>query len=213
MILLGGAPFVVVPLGVHQDSKPPMIQWKRKRGSVALLVCGCLIAASSACAQPCEIDPSSIGGVRIGASKADVVAQLSGRYSVAEEAKPGSSPTLVARARTEVANVKPAMIIGLDSDRVFLIDSHEGCVTKEGIGPGMTLGRAQEAYGRGQLDPTDLGYFIWFDRKAGVMFLIDERDIPASLRGIADDAISPEQEREILSLQNARIVMARVAAQ
>ena len=105
------------------------------------------------------------------------------------------------------------MIIGLDSDRVFLIDSYEGCVTKEGIGPGMTLGRAQEAYGRGQLDPTDLGYFIWFDRKPGVMFLIDERDIPASLRGIADDASSPERERHILSLQSARIVMARVGAQ
>jgi hypothetical protein len=103
------------------------------------------------------------------------------------------------------------MIIGLAADRVFLIDSYEGCVTKEGIGPGMTLGRAQKAYGRGQLDPTDLGYFVRFDRKAGVKFLIDERDIPAPLRGIADDAISPEQERQILSLQSARFLMARVA--
>jgi hypothetical protein len=105
------------------------------------------------------------------------------------------------------------MIVGFDSDRVFLVDSYEGCVTREGIGPGTMLGRAREAYGRGQLDPTDLGYFIWFDRKAGVMFLIDERDIPASLRGIADDAISSEQESQILSLQSARIVMARITAQ
>jgi hypothetical protein len=99
---------VVVPLRVHKGSKPPMIQWKRKRGLVALLVCGLLIAASSACAQPCEIDPSSIAGVRIGASKTEVVAQLSGRYSVAEDAKPGSSPTLVGWLRQVHAIMRAA---------------------------------------------------------------------------------------------------------
>lgn len=45
------------------------------------------------------------------------------------------------------------------------------------------------------------------------MFLIDERDIPASLRGIPDDVISSEQESQILSLQSARIVMARITVQ
>ncbi len=45
------------------------------------------------------------------------------------------------------------------------------------------------------------------------MFLLDERDIPISLRDIPDDVISSRQERQILNLQNARLEMTRVSAQ
>jgi len=168
-----------------------------------------LVAPSPARAEECRIEGDSIAGVRIGASKAEVIAQLSARYSVSEETKP--YPKLIARAG--VADGRPAMVIELNADRVFLIDSSEKCLTKKGIGPGVTLGRAQQVYGRARVDPTDSGYFIWFDRTPGVMFLLDDRDIPLALRDIPDDVISLRQERQILSLRKARLEMTRVSAQ
>jgi hypothetical protein len=77
----------------------------------------------------------------------------------------------------------------------------------------VTLGRAQQVYGRARIDPTDSGYFIWFERTPGVMFLLDRRDIPISLRDIPDDVISPRQERQILNLHKTRLAMTRVSAQ
>jgi hypothetical protein len=194
----------------HSGTERRMTWQQHRRGFIVCFGCGCLLVAFVAHAKPCAVDPGSIAGVRIGASKQEVVSQLSSRYSVTEEAKAGSSPTLVIRAREGGSGGKARMVIGLDSDRVFLIDSYEKCITKEGIGPGVHLGRAEQAYGVGRIDPTDTGYFVWFDNKDGVMFLIDQHDIPVSLRGIPDDAITPAQERRILNLKSARIVMARV---
>jgi hypothetical protein len=77
----------------------------------------------------------------------------------------------------------------------------------------VTLAQAQERYGRGNLDPTDAGYFIWFERKKGILFLLDDRDIPKPLRGIPDDAMTPALERKILRVGNARIVAVRVTGQ
>jgi len=186
---------------------------KHRRGFIVFVGCGCLLVASAAHAKPCGIEAGGIAGVRIGALKQDVIAQLSSRYAVTEEAKAGSSPKLMIRARQAPRGGRVRMVIGLDSDRVFLIDSYEECVTKEGIGPGVRLRRATQAYGAGRIDPTDMGYFVWFAKKDGVMFLINEDEIPASLRGLPDDAISPVRERRILNLKNARIVMARVVGQ
>ena len=180
--------------------------------SGVFVMLGFLIGAPPVtCAQQCQIEAGSVAGIRIGAVKADVIARLSAGYSLAEETKAGSSPRVIARARIGPAGGATAFVIGLDSDRVFLIDSYEKCVTKEGIGPGVTLGRAQAAYGRARIDPTDMGYFVWFDRKPGVMFLLDDSDIPASLRGIPDDVISSAQERKILGVKKARIVMTRLS--
>ncbi len=111
-----------------------------RRSGVAVVVASFLVAPCAARAEECRIEADSIAGVRIGASKADVIAQLSARYSVSEEAKP--YPRLIARAGA--ADGRPAMVIELNADRVFLIDSSEKCLTREGIGPGVTLGRAQQ---------------------------------------------------------------------
>jgi hypothetical protein len=160
--------------------------------------------------QDCEIDADRVDGARIGASKAVLLKQLSSRYAVTEPLRPGAAPTLVARERGSDANSRPLVVITLDGDHAFLIDSYEPCATKEGVGPGMTLAQAQRHYGRGNLDPTDAGYFIWFERKKGVLFLLDDRDVPKSLRGIPDDVMTPARERQILRVGKARIVGVRV---
>lgn len=183
-------------------------QWRIRMFGILVFL---LVLPFPACGQSCEIDADRVGDVRIGASKAEVLARLSSRYAVAELAQQGAAPALVARRRSGGTNSRPVVVVNFDADRAFLIDSHEPCATKEGVGPGMTLGRAQEIYGRGRVDPTDLGYFVWFERKKGVMLLLDDQDIPTSLRGIPDDVLTPDHERQILSLAKARIVAVRVA--
>jgi hypothetical protein len=162
--------------------------------------------------QSCLIDAGRVGDLRIGATKAEIVATLSSRYVVNEQTQPGAAPTLVGRRRSDAIGSGPAVVVNLDGDRAFLIDSYERCATKEGVGPGTTLGHAQAAYGRGQLDSTDLGYFVWFDRKKGVMFLLEDKDIPSSLRRLPDDVLTPAQESKILEVSKARILAVRVAA-
>jgi hypothetical protein len=164
-----------------------------------------------ACGQSCEIDGDRIGDVRIGGSKEDTMAQLSSRYAVTELTQQGAAPTLVARRRGDGTESRPLVVVTFNDDRAFLIDSYELCATREGVGPGTTVGRAQQIYGLGRIDSTDLGYFVWFERKMGVMFLLEDQDIPTSLRGIPDDVLTPEHERQILSLGQAKIVAARVA--
>jgi len=163
--------------------------------------------------EVCEIDADQVDGARIGASKAVLREQLSPRYEVTELAQQGATPTLVARRPGSDSNSPPLVVISFDSDHAFLIDSYEPCATKEGVGPGVTIAQAQKRYGRGNLDPTDAGYFTWFKRKKGVMFLLDNRDIPKSLRGILDEAMTPALERKILGVRNARIVAVRVTGQ
>jgi hypothetical protein len=166
-----------------------------------------------ACGGTCEVDANRVDGARIGTSKAVLLNQLSSRYAVTEPVRHGGSPILVARGRNSESNSRPLVVITFDGDHAFLIDSYEPCATKEGVGPGVTLAQAQERYGRGNLDPTDAGYFIWFERKKGILFLLDDRDIPKPLRGIPDDAMTPALERKILRVGNARIVAVRVTGQ
>lgn len=167
----------------------------------------------TAWSQACEIDVDRVNGIKIGASTAVIREQLSSRYDVAEVAQPGAAPTLIAspRRNRSGSNSRPEVVISFVRDRAFLIDSYEPCATKEGIGPGTRLAQAQERYGRGNVDPTEKGYFIWFERKKGVMFLLDDRDIPRSLRGIQDDVITPAQEGQILGLGKAKIIAVRLA--
>lgn len=161
--------------------------------------------------QSCDIDADHIGDIRIGGSKAEVLAQLSSRYTVTEPKQQATVPTLIARLHGDSSNSRPLVVVNFVNDHAFLIDSYEPCVTKEGVGRGTTLERARQVYGQGSIDPTDLGYFVWFGRKKGVMFLLDSEGIPASSRGIPDDVLTPERERQILSLGKVRIVAVRVA--
>lgn len=173
-----------------EDEMSGARRWQR-RIRVSGIVASLLALSSLACGQSCEIDEDRVGVVRIGGSKAEIMVQLSSRYAVAELVQHGAAPAVVARRRGDGTDTKPLVVVNFDADRAFLIDSYERCATKEGVGPGTTLGRAQEIYGRGRIDSTDLGYFVWFDRKKGLRFLLGEQDMPTSLRGIPDDVLTP----------------------
>jgi hypothetical protein len=169
-----------------------------------------LSATGVDCAPLCQITPTQIGVVRLGADRAEVIKALEGQYSVTVDERPGAAATLSARPKNKKES-QPVVIANLTSNRVFLVDSYEDCPTAEGIGPGVTLARARETYGQGHVEPSDLGYFVWFVKKEGVLFLLDNNDIPVRLKGIADDALSSESEREIFQLENVRISAVRIS--
>lgn len=176
-----------------------------------LMVLGVAASLCPACRQQCEIRTGQAGVVRLGASKDEVLKVLVNRYSVVEPAVPGQQTTLIVRAHGAPAD-QPAFVVGFHAGLVSIIDSYERCATAEGAGPGVTLGRAQQIYGAGRIDPTDIGYFVWFTQKKGTEFLLDQRDIPERLRNIPDDVLSPDNERDILGLTAARITAVRVEA-
>jgi hypothetical protein len=164
---------------------------------------------SSACATICVVDARQVGTVRLGADKNEVITALANRYAVTDETPRGSATILVARLRG-TRDGQPMFVVNLVNDRAFLIDSYDHCETADGVGPGVNLGRAQEIYGPGHLEPADLGYFVSFSKARGISFLIDPRDIPERLRAIPDDVLMSEQEREILGLAHAKIIAVRV---
>src|ERR1700756_2997250 len=116
-------------------------------------------APSIAGGEACEISRNQVGGVRIGMSRMEVLSLLSARYAVADVARRDATRRVEARSRQNRSS-RPIVTVAFDQNRAFLIDSYERCVTKEGVGPGLTLGEFQMRYGRGNLDPADLGYFI-----------------------------------------------------
>jgi hypothetical protein len=154
-----------------------------------------------------------VGDVRIGGSKAEILGQLASRYVVTELKQQGAAPAIVARRRGDGSDSKPLVVVNFDADRAFLIDSYEPCATREGVGPGTTVGRAQEICGPGRIDPTDLGYFIWFERKKGVLFLLEDQDIPTSLRAIPDDVLTPEPRSSSKLIISAVSLTSRIRPQ
>src|SRR5256885_1452384 len=89
-----------------------------------------------ACGQSCEIDGDRVGVVRIGESRAEILAQLSSRYAVTELKQQGAAPAMVARRRGDGTDSRPLVVVNFNNDRAFLIDSYEPCATREGVGPG-----------------------------------------------------------------------------
>jgi hypothetical protein len=176
-----------------------------------LIVLGLTAISSSACRQKCDVGIGHVGVIRLGDSKDQVLKQLANRYSVMEPAAHGQEATLIARAHDGNTD-KPALVVYFRAGLVSIIDSYEQCATPEGIGPGVTLGRALQVYAGGKIAPTDLGYCVWFPPNEEITFLLDQRDVPDHLRNIPDDVFSADNERDILRLANARISAVRVTA-
>lgn len=97
-----------------------------------------------------------------------------------------------------------------DHEKILLIDIYAHYITEKKIGCGSKLSDLIKTYGQGKIDPADSGYFIWFERQKGIMFLLNNEDIPKELRNIPDDAIKPEDEKKIMSLKNAKISVIRM---
>ena len=142
--------------------------------------------------------PSYVGveSVRIGDSKAKIFPLFQSKYQIKEN-------------HTTVSVLKDQKIIMNflvdDHDYIFGIDIYSDYFTEEGIGCGSTLLEAKRAYGPAKVVPTDPGYFIQFERVSGILFLLDNDDIPKVLRNIPDDVFSAEEERSVLATVDAKI--------
>jgi len=97
------------------------------------------------------------------------------------------------------------MKISIKDDKVFLIDVYALFSTDKNIHPGSILSKLLDTYGKGRINPTDAGYYVFFDEMPGIQFLINSKDIPQALQNIPDDVITEKQEKEILNLKKARI--------
>lgn len=175
----------------------------------ALMVVGLALTSLTACREDCEVGSGHVGPLRMGAAKDEVLKLIVRHYAVTEQSTPGHAPTLLARARGG-RDARTAFVVSLDAGRVSQIDSYERCATPLGVGPGVTLGRAQEIYGAGKIALTELGYFLRFPPNDEIAFLLDQRDIPASLHQVAAGPLSPDNERAVLGLAKARILAVRV---
>lgn len=139
--------------------------------------------------------------IRIGDPALNIFSVFGSKY---QAKKDYLTVTLMEKGRT-------VLVFTLDAhENISLIDIYDHYTTEKYIRCGSKLSDLIKAYGRGKLDPTDRGYFVWFKKPKGIMFLLNNADIPKELRNIPDDAIKPEDEKKILSLGNARVSVIRI---
>ncbi len=146
------------------------------------------------------ITECSVGDIKIGDNTATIKETLKSRYTIKIVDRPNSS-----REISVFKNGTVIMKLSLKDDRVFLIDVYAQFSTSKKIHSGSTLTEVFNAYGKGKINPTDSGYYVYFDGMPGIQFLINNNDVPDKLRNIPDDVISEEQEEGILNLKNAKI--------
>jgi hypothetical protein len=156
--------------------------------------------------EGCQITDERIGGVRLGASLAEVVDALRYTYSVDHHHQSDSASSVVAHIKDADRKSKPAFIVWFNADRAFMIDTYQPCATREGVGPGMLLRRARDIYGAdAELYSADAGYFVSFAATRRVMFLLQDSDLPKELRGIPDDVLTPALEKKVLAIGSAEL--------
>lgn len=176
---------------------------------INLFILYCLILQTSyvsASSERCIIDDGGIHSIRIGDSVPKIFSVFESQYDIRDIKKPD-----YVRQISVLDKGKVIFEFSIDSGgKIFLIDIYGHCVTKENIGRGSTLFDAISTYGQGSLDPTDRGYYVFFEKLKGVLFLLNDDDIPKELRNIPDDALTLEEEKRILSIGKIRILAIQI---
>jgi hypothetical protein len=158
----------------------------------------CVLAES----KECVIRNNAVGPVKIGDSSDKIFSFYKSAYEIKEVNKPD-----YARQISLFKKDKVIMNFTIGSDnKIFLIDIFDQCVTPEKIGPGSLLLDAMKAYGNRQIVPTESGYYVYFKRPKGVMFLLNNKDIPKELRDIPDDVFTSADEKRILGINTIKII-------
>jgi hypothetical protein len=172
-----------------------------------------LTVASLNChAQPtCLVESGRVMNIRLGGS-IDQLSRISKKGFEIVENKPERPSTALVQRPHLFTLVKRSsqqrwVVFAVDQNRKILEANVTGpCATRDGIGVGSTVGQAMKVYGKPDLTASDVGYYIGFPKLPGlIFFLIDSVDIPAHLRGFADDEMDLKLEKEILSHHKARI--------
>jgi hypothetical protein len=170
---------------------------------IAILI---VVYASTGDADNGLITQCQVGDIRIGDSLNKITKQLKSNISIKTINKPGHIKEVILSQGPSTL-----MRLSVDSkDNVLLINVYAAYSTSKNIYPGSTLSEVLAAYGEGKINPTDEGYFVYFDDVPGMQFLIDKNDVPKILRGIPDDVITERQEKQILSLGKARIKLIQI---
>lgn len=177
---------------------------------IALYVaaCGAPSAHSADNERRCRADARGVDGIKLGDSAEKVLRQYSSTYDVKDLGAAGAAREIRITAK---GNPRAWILFTFESaNRVVMIDSTFDCATREGLRVGKTLGDAVKAYGQPLLEPTDIGYYVFFDNPEGIGFLLRTSDIPEPLRDIPDDVLSDEQTDQIVSHSGARLDAIRV---
>jgi hypothetical protein len=177
---------------------------------VYLAACSVPPAFSTDNQRHCKADADGIDGIKLGDSAEKVLRRYSNAYEVKDMSRTGAAREI--RVTTKDNPHAWSIFTFEPTNSVMMIDSTFDCVTPEGVRVGKSLGDAIRAYGAPLLEPTDTGYFVFFDRPKGLGFLLRNTDISKQLRNIPDDVLSDEQTKRILSHSGARLDAIRVVS-
>ncbi len=174
-----------------------------------------VLASPASYSQPpvCEVQSGRVSSIRLGESIDQVFRAYQNDFEIVEVKPRTSTDPLIPQGPhlfnvVEKSSKRKWIGFWVDEEKKILeaYITAGPCATKEGIRVGSTLGQAISAYGRPELSPADVGYFVGFEKLPGIAFLLNDSDIPKRLRGIPDDELAAKQEREIVSYRRARII-------
>ena len=163
------------------------------------------IKGSPVFADAAMITKCSVAGIRIGDTADNINSKLHRKYVLRT-----IKESIELKEINAYEGDKKILALSLKDNKVFLISVYDSYATSKKISPGSKLSEVIAAYGKGEINPTDSGYFVFFKNYPGVQFLIDDNDVPVELRGIPDDSITKSQKQKILDLKNAKISIIQV---
>jgi hypothetical protein len=146
-----------------------------------------------------------VDNIKIGDRADKIYSALKSKYAIETADRSNHLKEIIVRK-----DKKMIMKVSLKDDSVFLIDVYALFSTSKDIHPGSTLSEVLEAYGKGEINPTDAGYYVYYDNMPGIQFLINNQDVPKKIRNIPDDIITGDQEKQILNLKAAKIAAIQI---
>ena len=163
-------------------------------------------------AQPiCEVQRERANNIRVCDSIEKVFTTFQKDFVISEINRP---PTVLHFNVADKSNKRTWFVFSVDNNRRIIHMDIEGpCFTKEGIGVGSTLGDATRIYGRADVEPTDVGCYVYFKKLPMVGFLLNNDDIPRSPCLISDDEFTSKHKGQVLKYQKARIVAIQLTAE
>ena len=174
--------------------------------TICLILCSLILSNSVWCA-PLEIKGCRIDGVEIGSNVSELYSKMGKKYRLDSIKKTG----MIERVVVIDANARIGEFQVTDAGIILQGEITANFSAPKNITLFSKLGEILRVYGKGKIDPTEAGYYVWFKNLPSISFLINNDDIPKSLRNIPDDAFNNNYERKILRLKNARIKSVRVS--
>ena len=156
----------------------------------------------------CLFDSKGLASLKIGDPESKVREVFGSGYDTREHPGPMVQRRIEVRRSTSSKNLY-SIALGSNGEVMF-IDILRSCKNADGVGIGTTLGVAKAKYGKAKLEPTDVGYFVIFDRMPRIGFMLANTDLPTKLRDLPDDSMSEKAESAILATSKAKFSQIRI---